>query len=144
MNKWGQPSRSYYETSVTTSSPEQLVVMLYQGAIRYLKQATIEILKKDLAGKRQSIDRAVAIVQHLQSTLDMERGAEISVELDRLYTYVLSRILEGSIELKTAPLEEAVKLLTTLLESWEEIARQKQVQFVPPAVSQSARLQVHG
>lgn len=144
MNKWGQPSRSYYETSVTTSSPEQLVVMLYQGAIRHLKQATIEILKKDLEGKRHSIDRAVAIVQHLQNTLDMERGAEISVELDRLYTYMLAKILDGSIKLQTAPLEEAVKLLSTLLESWEEIARQKQVRFMPPAATPSVRLQMHG
>ncbi len=144
MNKWGQPSRSYYETSVTTSSPEQLVVMLYQGAIRYLKQSVIEILKVDLVAKRQSVDRAVAIVQHLQSTLDMERGGEISVELDRLYSYVLSRILDGSIKLETAPLEEAVKLLTTLLESWEEVARQKQIRFVPPPATPSLRLQVHG
>ncbi len=143
MNNWGHPTRNYYETSVTTSSPEQLVVMLYQGAVRHLKQAVIDIQNNDLVGKRQSVDRAMAIVQHLQGTLDMERGGEISVELDRIYTYVTSCILDGSIKLKTAPLEEAVKLLATLLESWEEIARQKYIQSVPPQAS-TVKLRMHG
>ena len=118
----------YEETSVRTSSPEQLVVMLYEGAIRYLRQAVNQIQEKDLQGKRQSVDRALAIVQHLQGTLDMRRGGEISVELDKIYSYITSRILAGSTELKTAPLEEAAKLLGTLLTSWEEVARQKNQQ----------------
>ena len=143
MNYGALGSRNYYETSVTTSSPEQLVVMLYEGAIRHLKQAATDIEKKDLQGKRQSVDRAMAIVQHLQGTLDMERGGQISVELDRIYTYVTSCILDGSIKLKTAPLEEAVKLLTTLLGSWIEVAKQKQPQPVR-SKAPALRLQVHG
>jgi len=134
MNNLTQSSNRYFETSVTTSSPEQLVVLLYEAAIRHLKQAMTSIEHKDLNGKRQSVDRAMAIVQHLQSTLDMERGGQISLELDRLYTYVVFRILDGSAKLSTGPLEEAVKLLSSLLESWREVARQKQGQ-VPPAKS---------
>ena len=47
------PSQRYYETSVSTSSPEQLVVMLYEGAIRQLKQAVMQIESRNLDGKRQ-------------------------------------------------------------------------------------------
>lgn len=133
------PSQRYYETSVSTSSPEQLVVMLYEGAIRQLKQAVMQIESRNLDGKRQSVDRAVAIIQHLQGTLDMRRGGEISVELDRLYSYVLSRIIDGSTRLETAPLHEAAKLLTTLLSSWEEVARQKQEKTVSPPVRMAMR-----
>src|SRR5438552_247645 len=125
---YGSYSNRYQETSVTTSSPEQLVVMLYEGAVRSLKQAVTQIARKDLIGKRQSVDRALAIVQHLQGTLDMDRGGEIAIELDRLYSYVISKVLDGSIHLRTAPIEEAAKLLTTLLSSWEEVAKQKQKQ----------------
>ena len=111
-----------------TASPEQLVVMLYENAIRNLKQAADAIEIKDLATKGHSIDRALAIVQHLQTTLDIERGGTIAAELDRIYTYVISRILDGSNYLRTAPLKEAVKLLRTLLASWETVAMQNQRQ----------------
>ena len=124
----------YQETSITTASPEQLVVMMYEGAILSLKQAATQIEMKDLMGKRHSINRATAIIQHLQGTLDKQRGGNIAEDLDRIYTYVLGRILEGSIQLKPAPLHEAVKVLENLLDSWEEIARQKR----PSVISKKA------
>src|SRR5580700_9999816 len=111
MSNWNSSASRYYETSVTTASPEQLVVMLYEGAIKYLRQSVTAIEEKNLVGKRQSIDRAMAIVQHLRNTLDMERGGEISVELDKLYIYMTNCIINGSIKLQTAPLQEAIKLL---------------------------------
>ena len=150
MNNRNHSSNRYFETSVTTSSPEQLVVLLYEAAIRHLKQAITNIEDKDLNGKRQSVDRAMAIVQHLQSTLDMERGGQISLELDRLYTYVVFRILDGSAKLTVGPLEEAVKLLSSLLEAWREVAKQKQGLSLPAksvvGVKQapSMRLQLQG
>jgi len=72
-------------------------------------------------------------VHHLQSCLDMQRGGEISSELRQIYTYVSSKIVEGSMQLKTDPLYEAVNLLSTLLESWREIASRKDQPAVMPA-----------
>lgn len=132
MNYSMNRSSVYKETSINTSSPMVLVTMLYQGAIRFLRQAANDIESQDLASKGQSIDRAVAIVQHLQSTLDMKNGREISKDLDRLYTYSLSRILEGSLKLEKKPIEEVIQLLSTLLSAWEGIAREKQDQSVAP------------
>jgi flagellar protein FliS len=124
-------SSAYKAISVNTASPTKLVVMLYEGAIRFLKQAQEDIRKKDFAQKSQSVDRAVAIIQHLQGTLDMEKGGKIAVDLDRLYTYVSSRVFEGSVKLDLKAFEEAIQLLTTLLSGWEEIARKDQEQSVP-------------
>jgi flagellar protein FliS len=124
-------SSVYKEISVNTASGSKLVVMLYEGAIRFLKQSQEDIRKKDFAQKSQSIDRAVAIIQHLQGTLDMEKGGKISFDLDRLYTYVNSRVIEGSTKLDLKPIEEAIQLLTTLLAGWEEIARKEQEHSVP-------------
>ena len=124
-------SSVYKETSVNTDSGPKLVVMLYEGAIRFLKQAEDDIRKKDFGKKSQSIDRAVAIIQHLQGTLDMDKGGKISFDLDRLYTYINSRIIEGSTKLNSKALEEAIQLLTTLLSGWEEIARKEQEHSVP-------------
>jgi flagellar protein FliS len=124
-------SSAYKAISVNTASPAKLVVMLYQGAIRFLKQAQGDIRTKDFAQKSQSVDRAVAIIQHLQGTLDMEKGGKISLDLDRLYTYVTSRVFEGSAKLDLRAFEEAINLLTTLLSGWEEIAQREQEQSVP-------------
>jgi flagellar protein FliS len=121
----------YQETSVNTSSPTKLIVMLYEGTIRFLRQAVEDTKSKDFSRKSQSVDRAVAIIQHLQGTLDTERGGNIAVDLDRLYTYMVTRIFEGSAKLDLAAFEEVIQLLTTLLSGWEQIAQKEQGRSVP-------------
>lgn len=127
-------SNTYQEIAVQTSSPARLVVMLYEGAIRFLRQSITAIQSKDLDRKRQSVDRAVAVIQHLQGTLDMDRGREVAAELDRLYSYITSRILDGSGKLEVAPLEEAIKLLTVLLSGWEDVVKKEQENSIPPTL----------
>jgi flagellar protein FliS len=135
---YNNPSNAYREMAVQTSSPAKLVVMLYEGAIRFLKESVSAINCKDLNRKRHTIDRAVAVVQHLQSTLDMERGGQVAADLSRLYSYINSRILEGSTKLDIAPLEEAIKLLNVLLTGWEGIANKEQPNAAPPTASRAA------
>jgi len=113
----------YQAVAVQTSSPAKLVVMLYEGAIRFLRESVQAIESKDLERKRQSVDRAVAIVQHLAGTLDMEQGGAVAADLYRLYGYMMSRILEGSAKLETAPIEEVIKLLGVVLNGWEELTK---------------------
>ncbi len=132
----------YQEIAVQTSSPTKLVVMLYEGAIRFLRQSVTAIQSKDLDQKRQSVDRAVAVIQHLQGTLDMDRGGAVAAELDKLYTYINSKIIEGSSKLQTAPIEEAIKLLTVLLSGWEEVSRRGQV-LAQQAATSNGRLKLH-
>ena len=147
MNYSMKRSSVYKETSIRTSSPTRLVVMLYQGAIRFLRQAVNEIEVNDFMAKGQSVDRAVAIIQHLQSTLDMKGGQAISQELDRLYTYSLTRIFAGSAKLDRKPIEEAIQLLTTLLSAWEEIAMEELEHAIPPGLlanhAVTGRLELH-
>jgi len=133
MNTYTSPN-PYQEVAVQTSSPAKLVVMLYEGAIRFLNQSITAIHANDLETKSQSIDRAVAVIQHLQSTLDMTQGKEVAADLDRLYTYITSRILDASGKLQIAPLEEAIKLLTVLLSGWEAVARKQAEHTVPPGL----------
>jgi len=124
-------SNTYQEIAVQTSSPTKLVVMLYEGAIRFLGQSVTAIKSKDIDTKRQSIDRAMAVIQHLQSTLDRDRGGDVAAALDRIYIYITSKVLEGSTKLQTAPIEEAIKLLNVLLSGWEEIVKKEQENAVP-------------
>jgi flagellar protein FliS len=119
-------SSVYKEISISTSSPTNLVVLLYQGCLRFLREAVDDIKRQDYVHKRHSIDRAAAIVHYLQSTLDTEKGQDIARELNRLYDYITVRIYEGSTQLDCKPIEEVIKLLETLLSGWEQIALIKQ------------------
>ena len=140
-------SSAYKEIAINTASPAKLVVMLYEGAIRFLRLAEDDIRKKDFAKKSQSVDRAVAIIQHLQGTLDLDKGGKVAFDLDRLYTYISSRVFEGSAKLEIKAFEEAIQLLTTLLSGWEEIARKEQEQSVPTDLlakkAAGGRLELH-
>jgi flagellar protein FliS len=125
-------SSVYQETSVNTASPTKLVVMLYEGAIRFLTRAASDIRNRDLVSKGKSVKQAMAIIQHLRLTLDTDKGQAVARELDRLYAYTLSRVLDGSTKLDAGAIEEAIKVLSDLLPAWEETARKEQ--FVPPAL----------
>jgi len=148
MNNGSILTQRYQQTSVNTATPEQLVVMLYEGAIQALKKAVAAIEQNDLEQKRTSVDRTLGLIQHLQNTLDMERGGEIAADLDRLYTYMTSRIMEASTTLDAAPLREVIKLVSPLMEAWKEVARKKQESLSSEKAlsggQPNARLQVHG
>jgi flagellar secretion chaperone FliS len=114
---------TYQQIEIHSASGLQLVVMLYDGAIRFLGDAKACIQKRDLAGKAVAVDRSLAVLGELQSTLKLEEGGELAQSLDRLYTYITARILDASLRLTVAPLDEAIKLLGILNSGWTEIAR---------------------
>ena len=131
MNYSNYDPAAYKDTSITTSSQNQLIVMLYEGAIRFLRQALEAIERKDIHAKAHASDRALAIVQYLHLSLDMDRGEEISSELERLYGFVITKIVDGSRQLSTKNLEEAIKVLEILRTAWTELAQQEQAESAP-------------
>jgi len=124
-------SSVYNDTSITTASPTKLVVLLYQGAVRFLREAVSDIQRQDYVHKRTAIARAESIIHYLQVTLDTEKGGEIARELNRLYSYMKLRIYDGSARLDCKPIEEVIELLETLLSGWEQIEQKNQKQSVP-------------
>jgi flagellar protein FliS len=96
--------------------------MLYDGLLRFLGDAGGAIQSGDLAGKRDAISKALAVLSELQSTLNMEQGGEVATSLDALYTYVNGRLLDASMQNDRAPLDESARLLRTLRDAWAEIA----------------------
>ena len=118
---------SYRQAELQTRTPLELVVMLYDGAIRFAGQARDAMLVRDIQRRRVNINRAMDIVSELQNTLDMEAGGKLSRDLDALYSYVRDRMLEASIKQDIRPLDEAIRILGTLREGWAGIASGSQV-----------------
>ena len=134
MSYGNNRSSVYEEISVNTASPTRLVVMLYEGAIKALTRAANDIRTRDLVSKQKSVNQGMAIIKHLRLTLDKDKGGQIAEELDRIYSYAFSRVLDGSIKLDAGAIEEAIKVLSDLLPAWEEIAKKEQERLAPPAL----------
>lgn len=133
--QYSNHSSVYKETSINTSSPVKLVVMLYEGAIRFLHQAKEATARKDAEAKGRAVDRAIAIIQHLQGSLDFDKGGQVSYDLDRLYTYISTCIFEGSAKLNADAFDEAIKLLTTIHSGWEELSLKEQDSSPPSGLA---------
>ncbi|MGE3276383.1 MAG: flagellar export chaperone FliS [Vicinamibacterales bacterium] len=119
---------AYQQTHVQSRSPLELVVMLYDGVLRFAGEAQAALERHDLAAKRDAISRTLAIVSELQNTLDMERGGDIARSLDGLYAYANSKLLEANMQNDPARLAEVVKVFTTLREAWSELAARPDAQ----------------
>jgi flagellar protein FliS len=113
---------AYRQTHVQSSSPLELVVLLYNGLLEHLLATGQAFDRNDLVAKRDHLSRVLAIVAELQSTLNMAEGGDIAVSLDALYSYAIDRLTDFNVKGDRAALDEVQRLLTPLRDAWAEIA----------------------
>ncbi|AYF43144.1 MULTISPECIES: flagellar export chaperone FliS [Halobacteriovorax] len=115
---------AYKQTSVKTASKEQILLMLYQAAIKNCKKAIEAIEKKDIAEKGQYIGKLQDIIIELNSSLDFEVGGDVANELSSLYDYMLHSSTQANIKIDKEPLKGVLDVLTTLYEGWQQAIKQ--------------------
>jgi flagellar protein FliS len=115
---------AYRRTEAQSASPLQLIVMLYDGALRFLSEARAAQTLGDMRKRNEALKRVSAIVAECHSTLDMERGGAVAAELDRLYSYISGRLLDITVKRDATAIDEVHKLLTTVRGAWSEAATQ--------------------
>lgn len=120
MNAYNNPFNQYQNTQVATASREQILIMLYDGAIRFVRQATFAIEDGDRAQKIKSINKAVAIVTEFRNTLDHQIGGEIAANLDALYDYMLRELIKANVKNDVKPLQIVEKMLSELRDTWKQ------------------------
>ena len=109
----------YREQQIQTADRGTILVMLYQGAIDFVRRAVSAKEKGDIAEKGLCILKAHAIISELHATLDLETGGELAETLESLYVYMLDQITIANFNNDPKPLHEIISLLTTLKEGWE-------------------------
>lgn len=112
----------YKKVAVKTCSPQQLLVMLFDGAIRFLGEAETAMSAKDRARAGERIGKAHAILEELAATLEPEHAPELCENLLGLYAYAMGRLLEANLQQDPARLAEVVGLLTPLREAFATAA----------------------
>ena len=113
---------SYRRTQVQASTPLEQVVLLYDGALKFMSEARGAMERRDIAARRVAVSRTLAIVGELRGTLDMERGGEIAVSLERLYGYAQNRLLEAVMHHDVRGIDDASKVFETLRDAWRTVA----------------------
>ena len=116
-------AQAYRRVESESRSPLELVVMLYDGALRFLGDAAAAADRKDLRARAHAVSRVLAIVAELQSTLDLEKGGAVADQLDDLYTYITSRLLDVALKNDVTAIEEARKLLTPIRDAWSQLSQ---------------------
>lgn len=122
----GYGKNAYKQTSITTASRGQILIMLYEAAIQNIRKACVCIDNKDIAGKGKHIIKAHDILNELVTTLDHNIGGEISKELERLYNFCIEQLIKANMNTDKVPLQGAEKVLTTLLSGWREAVQKFQ------------------
>jgi len=122
-------AQNYLKSKVFTATPEQLQLMLYDGAIRFSEQARLAIEKKNYEESYKSISRAMKIIVEMNSTLNHKIAPDLCGKLAALYNFVYRKLVQASTERKTEPLEDALRILRHQRETWamllDKLGKQK-------------------
>lgn len=119
------PYQQYKQNSVMTASPQELTLMLYNGALKFINVSKKNIDEKNIAKANESIQRVQSIIQELNITLDM--NYEVSKNLRSLYTYILERLVDANMQKDMNALEEAAQMITELRDTWKDAMKQARV-----------------
>ena len=113
-----QPYQKYKNTQVLSASREKLLLLMYEGAIKFTKRAIEAVEKKNVPDRCTNIGKAFDIILELNNTLDHKVGGEIAADLERLYMFMTEQYTKANINGSKEPLEANLKLLETLYDGW--------------------------
>lgn len=118
MNK---AANAYFQTRVSTTDQGQLLIMLYDGALRYLAQARDKIIAKDYAGKGVLISKVIDIINELSASLNLEKGGSLATNLNNLYVLCTARLLQANLKMNLESLDSVVQILSGLRSAYAQI-----------------------
>lgn len=115
------PYQIYQQSSVQTATPGQLIIMLYEGAIRFTNAAIDGIKKQNYEAVNTNLKKAQAIVHELMAALDYTY--DISKELSRIYEYMLHLLIEANLKKNAAFAQEALGYMHEFRDTWKQVIK---------------------
>lgn len=112
---------AYANNKIMTASPAELTLMLYEGAIKFCNIAISAVEQKDIGKAHENIMKTEHIIEEFQATLDHKYP--VAKDFDEVYTYLLGRLIEANIKKDKEILEEVLKHLRTMRDTWKEVMR---------------------
>ncbi len=118
MNKAAQ---AYFQTKVNTTDQGQLLLLLYDGALKFLQQAREKMLVNDYAAKGILISKVIDIINELTNTLNLEKGGSLAENLNNLYFLCTTRLLQANLKMNVEQLDNVASILSGLRSAYAEI-----------------------
>ena len=115
-------SAAYKQQSILTATPGQLVVMLYDGCLRFLHQAAYAIREGNATEAGGRLSRAEAIIEELLATLDMEKGGVVASRLQGIYVFCSKHLIEARLARDPEMIDKVGELLGELRDAWAQVA----------------------
>ena len=115
-------SDAYKQQSILTAPPGRLVVMLYDGCVRFLFQSAYAMREGNRKVAQERLRRAEAIIDELRITLDHDKGGDIAANLDALYGFGRSHLIRAWSEQDATKIDEVSRLMGELRDAWAQIA----------------------
>ena len=112
---------AYANNKITTASPAELTLMLYDGAIKFCNIAIVGIEQKDIQKAHTNIVKVERIIEEFQATLDHKYP--VAKDFDEVYNYLMMRLREANVKKDKEILEEVLKHLRTMRDTWKEVMR---------------------
>ncbi len=114
-------AKYYRDMQVLTAKRAKLVLMMYEGAIRFAREAIKRIQSNDIAGRGVYIRKTQDIILELMNSLDKENGGEIAANLSKLYLFINRNLIMANIQGENKFIEDCIKILTELREAWDGV-----------------------
>lgn len=112
--------KQYQKANIETASREQILIMLYDGAIQFLNKAKIAMANKQIEETHNNLMGAQNIIREFINSLDREVAPQLADNLTSLYEYFIRRLVEANIKKKVEPVDEVLGYLKSLKATWEK------------------------
>ncbi|MBI3657929.1 MAG: flagellar export chaperone FliS [Acidobacteria bacterium] len=122
----------YKEMQIRSAKPTELVLLLYDGSINFLKQAKQHMHTGNIEERVKLINRAIEIVSELLASLNLTEGGAYAYKLSQLYTYMINRLFVANVTQSMEALDEVIKLLVTLRDGWRIVVTGAQPNMSSP------------
>jgi flagellar protein FliS len=126
-----KPFQEYQRTQVTTAGKEKVLLMLYEGCIRFMKLARARMLEKKIAEKGKYISRSIDIISELMNTLDHKTGGQLSNDLESLYLFMIDKLIDANIRNNPEDIDVVIDLMSNLYVAWNDVVNNPRPDGVP-------------
>lgn len=115
------PAIAYQNNKINTSSPAELTLMLYEGAIKFCNIALLSIEERKISKANNNIIKAEKIITELRSTLDFKYP--VAKDFDKVYDYIYSRLIDANVRKDRGALKEALEYIKEMRDTWKEVMK---------------------
>jgi len=135
MNAYG--TDQYRQTQVTTVDKGRLIVLLYEGAIKFLREAVQAQNEGDIPAKANYINRALDIIGELSQSLNMQDGGDIAFNLKRIYQFWTDHLLKAKITRDSPAMDDVIEMMSSLIEAWQMVCTDAEASKIAAGADQT-------